>query len=577
MFRKAARSHYQTWFGPFVALVTTGAALADGVTTVFTYQGQLKLSGSPADGAYDMRFRLYDAATVGNQVGSMQVHDGVTNPAVNVVDGLFNVDLDFGGVFDGTALWLEIEVRPDGPDAYTTLQPRQPLTAAPFALFALNALDAGCCIWELNGSAAYYDGGNVGIGTNSPVAPLHVVGAIHSRDSASNGVHVFNPNAPNASVNLSWLNDVARIRYGGTGAGATNGLAIQGTGDSTKLRLLDNGDLGLGDDAPQARLHLRTSDLTLSSTALENDELIIEAQDAVMGLYSNNQGDWASAIALKEVNGGAVVDTWGIARRSSAAATGPSSLHFTYGPSDNYATNPAHMVIDSDGLVGIGTTTPAARLDVATSLPNDVIANFVKGLSNTNGVYVEMEGSCADCGTLRAVNTGAGAAVWARSESNGAQAPALVAQRLLGTGLSNAIAEFKVGNSNVAEINVDGGLRLTGGGELETWGDIRLVGGAEIRFNDGSVQSSAANVVSAGVSVNPPSISAGSNTVITVTVTGAAVGDAVVVNPGGNLNASYAISFARVSAADTVSIGLINPGPVTVDPGSTTWQFRIIK
>ena len=42
-----------------------------------------------------------------------------------MVDGLFTVLLDFGVIFDGTALFLEIGVRPgDSSGAYTVLTPR---------------------------------------------------------------------------------------------------------------------------------------------------------------------------------------------------------------------------------------------------------------------------------------------------------------------------------------------------------------------------------------------------------------------------------------------------------------------
>jgi hypothetical protein len=46
------------------------------------------------------------------------------------------VQLDFGAVFDGTALYLEIGVRPASGGAYTTLAPRQALTATPYARYA---------------------------------------------------------------------------------------------------------------------------------------------------------------------------------------------------------------------------------------------------------------------------------------------------------------------------------------------------------------------------------------------------------------------------------------------------------
>ena len=77
------------------------------VGTAFTYQGRLSDGGSPANGAYDLRFSLFDAASGGAQVGST-----LTNNDVIVASGLFNVSLDFGVVFDGSQLWLAVEVRP---------------------------------------------------------------------------------------------------------------------------------------------------------------------------------------------------------------------------------------------------------------------------------------------------------------------------------------------------------------------------------------------------------------------------------------------------------------------------------
>ena len=109
------------------------------VGTAFTYQGRLSVNGAPANGDYDLQFTLRDAPTAGNAVGSP-----IAAAPVTVSNGLFTVSLDFGaGVFNGTALWLDIGVRTNGSvAAYALLTPRQSLTATPFAVQAQNATTA---------------------------------------------------------------------------------------------------------------------------------------------------------------------------------------------------------------------------------------------------------------------------------------------------------------------------------------------------------------------------------------------------------------------------------------------------
>lgn len=117
--------------------------------TAFTYQGRLIDANSAANGLYDFQFKLYDDPNVivGTQVGS-----AIDINELDVIDGYFTVELDFGsGVFDGDARWLEIGVRPsveNDPCEYTPLSPRQEITAAPYALqtrgiFVDDALNVG--------------------------------------------------------------------------------------------------------------------------------------------------------------------------------------------------------------------------------------------------------------------------------------------------------------------------------------------------------------------------------------------------------------------------------------------------
>ena len=96
------------------------------VSTTFTYQGQLRLTGEPFTGMADLEFRLYDQPTGGAEVGSAQLR-----PDWPVEDGLFQVELDYGAsAFDGSDRFLEISV--DG----APLIPRQKVTATPYALLA---------------------------------------------------------------------------------------------------------------------------------------------------------------------------------------------------------------------------------------------------------------------------------------------------------------------------------------------------------------------------------------------------------------------------------------------------------
>ncbi len=146
---------------------------AQDMGSAFTYQGNLNDAGSPANGAYDFEFKLFDDPNIviGIQVGSTD-----TNQDVNVYDGYFTVSLDFGSMaFNGDARWLQINVRPgSSTEAFTSLNPRQELTPTPYALYALNG-SGGAGLWSADGNDIYNsNSGNVGIGTSSPAGKLHV-------------------------------------------------------------------------------------------------------------------------------------------------------------------------------------------------------------------------------------------------------------------------------------------------------------------------------------------------------------------------------------------------------------------
>ncbi len=99
--------------------------------TGISYQGFLSSGGEPANGVFTFTFTLYDDPVAGNQVGVPDQH-----PAVEVINGLFTVVLDFGDVFMDEALWVEIAVSRTANDVGAVLSPRQALRPVPFAHFA---------------------------------------------------------------------------------------------------------------------------------------------------------------------------------------------------------------------------------------------------------------------------------------------------------------------------------------------------------------------------------------------------------------------------------------------------------
>ena len=147
--------------------------------TAFTYQGRLNSGANPANGSFDLRFALYDAATAGTQQGLL-----LTNAATGVSNGLFTVTLDFGNQFPGAARWLEIGVRTNGAvAAFTMFAPRQPLTPTPFATYAARAggLLSGLTIQNNPNGAP-----NVVVGSASNYVAGGVIGATISGGGATN-------------------------------------------------------------------------------------------------------------------------------------------------------------------------------------------------------------------------------------------------------------------------------------------------------------------------------------------------------------------------------------------------------
>jgi hypothetical protein len=378
-----------------VALSTLAGVHAQGVTQPFTYQGYLRQGGAPLNNpSQSMRFRIYDALTGGTALWD----SGALT--VNVSNGLFTVQLNPPvSVWTGADRFLEIQV------GTTTLTPRVRIGATPYANTATllnmfrsgttnpdrmvithspafsnwglqyrdsddsfhflnngatvlrvglagptalqipadagagrvltsdaagNAswqdLPAGASVWAVSGANIYNTNtGNVGIGTTTPTAKLDVRGGMLV-DSSSGSLRIGYPSSAN-----QW-------HFNTIGGGANLQLWENAAG-AIRMYFAAGGNIGIGTTAPAARLDILGGNWDTAST--EGDLRI---------------GNATYRLKIGVATGGA-----GAGHTTIAAQGGVNALSLGAGTTlDTQRT----LTILGTGNVGIGTTAPAAKLDV---------------------------------------------------------------------------------------------------------------------------------------------------------------------------------------------------------------------
>lgn len=209
------------------AVPTTLAAAP--INTAFTYQGQLSRNGGAVNGTCNFLFGLYTAPIEGVQLGGPQ---GQAN--VVVTNGLFTVKLDFGDQFSGEMRWLQSAVQCAGDAGYTSLLPRQELTATPYAL----SLRPGSTV-----SGPVAGGGAALVGQNTSPddlgkglwgrADASGASGVYGSSTAGHGVHGFSlagvamfaeGNAVQSRERGGWVKAMAHVGADATIARCYNGV-----------------------------------------------------------------------------------------------------------------------------------------------------------------------------------------------------------------------------------------------------------------------------------------------------------------------------------------------------------------
>ena len=218
----------------FLALlaVMAGVLQLHAQGTAFTYQGRLNDANGPASGIYDLRFAIYDAASLGAQQGYL-----LTNSPTAVTNGLFTVTLDFGNQFNGASRWLEIAVRTNGSDTFATLAPRQALTPTPYALFAPKADHAALAdailAPNIVGTMALFQ-------LPSSLLTNNAAGVVLGGVFGGNGAALTNVDA----ASLGGLTKASFWQTSGN-SGTASGINFLGTTDNQELAFRANNTVGL--------------------------------------------------------------------------------------------------------------------------------------------------------------------------------------------------------------------------------------------------------------------------------------------------------------------------------------------
>jgi hypothetical protein len=340
---------------------------------MFTYQGELVDAGQPVDGTVSLRFD-FGSTSPPQVLGTSVVTD------VPVVDGRFTTQVPVPYPIDSatTTLAVAVERVPD-PD-FVPLG-AQPLSPTPLAMYAERAGTAGFALapWEfLGGIGIAYTGGRVGIDTQAPVGKLHVQGGADDEVSLYGNGGVPMLHFRNDGNSRDWV-----FRHDGSNFHLQREVSV----GNESMTWAVNGNVGIGETAPGARLDIATGASTAPLLRVRQTLAGASNPTGVRIEVAGSGSGGTSGTALQAHATATSGDTIGVSARSDSSDGLASFAYATAGSGQStglLARNNSSSGTAVDAWAAAGSGTPIA-LRARVDAPNGIAARFEGGITQVNG------------------------------------------------------------------------------------------------------------------------------------------------------------------------------------------------